>query len=231
VDQLKQYIGILTPIASGEWQLDTVNFITPVQMELIVDQIPDTITVNPNLEQKQNKIEEINAEYDLEKAKSNQMLDFMQLRYAGRVDDPIDQDLSFGVGFILPFKGSSRVKMGELLIDKNNADQNVRLYQNNLVRQITIARQKVSSLGLRYRLAQKQWEDSQAKFTLEQSEVFQTTDPLTLLNAREMQLKRQLGLLDIQRDMLEQFLKILDWSGYISAAPQVNYLSTNLETY
>ena len=162
---------------------------------------------------------------------SNKVLDFLQFRYAGRPNDPFDQDFSVGVSLLIPYKGSSRVKMGELLIEKNNADQNVQLYQHTLNRQLILSRQKVKTLGQRYRLAEKQWKDSQARFTLEQSSISQSEGPLTLLNAKEMQLKRQLGLLDIQRDMLEQYLKILDWSGYISAAPPVNYLSASLETY
>jgi len=231
VDQLRQWIGILADTAAGDWQLDTVNFIAPAQIELIVDQLPDSISQNPTLEQKQNKIEQIDAAYSLEKAKSNQMLDFLQVRYAGRPNDPFEQDLAFGISLLIPYKGTSKVKMGELLIDKNNADQNAQLYQNELTRQMTLARQKVKALSQRYRLAQQQWQDSQARFTLEQSAISQSEGPLTLLDAKEMQLKRQMTLLEIRRDMLEQYLKILDWSGFLSAAPPVNYLSANLDTY
>jgi len=231
LDQLRQLIGMLADTATGDWQLDTLNFITPAQMELVIAQVPDTVIQNPTLEQKQNKIEQIGAEYDLEKTQSNKVLDFLQFRYAGRPNDPFDQDFSVGVSLLIPYKGSSRVKMGELLIEKNNADQNVQLYQHTLNRQLILSRQKVKTLAQRYRLAEQQWKDSQARFTLEQSAISQSEGPLTLLNAKEMQLKRQLGLLDIQRDMLEQYLKILDWSGYISAAPPVNYLSSNLDTF
>jgi hypothetical protein len=100
-----------------------------------------------------------------------------------------------------------------------------------LSRQISLAHLKINALGLRYRLAQKQWQESQARYTVDQSSLSQSEGPLIILNAQEMQLKRQLGLLDIQRDLLEQYLKILDWSGYLSTAPLVNYLSMNLDTY
>ena len=232
LEQLKHLVAILAPAASGEWQLDTAQFITPAQMELVIDQLAATVAQNPFLEEKQNEIEEINAEYNLEKAESNQMLDFLQVRYAGRPDEnSFDQDFSFGAGFLLPFKGSSTVKLNELKIDKNEADQEAQIYENELTRELTIALQKIKSLGIRYRMAEQQWKNSQAGFTLDRYSAAQVEGPFLLLSAKEMQLKREMALLDIQRDMLEEYLKVLDWNGQLSVEPQVNYLSGNLENY
>jgi len=231
LEQFRQLIGLLAPAATGDWILDTTHFITPAHIELIMGQLTPTVVQNPTLEQKQTKIEAATAAYNLEKAQSNQLLDFLQLRYAGRAKDPLDQELSIGVGFMLPFKGSSSVKMSELLIEKNNADQNAQIYQNELTRQMTLALQKIKSLATRYRLAKEHLEDSQARFTLDHVDLSYTEGPLTLLSAKEMQIKRRLSLLDIQRDMIEQYLKILDWSGALSGSPQVNYLSTELGNY
>ena len=232
LEHLKNLVAILAPGAVGEWQLDTSHFITPAQMELVIDQLAVTVSQNPSLVQKQNKLEEIDAEYDLEKAESNQILDFLQVRYAGRPDEnSFDQDFSFGAGFLLPFKGSSTVKFNELKIEKNDADQEAQIYENELSRQLTIAMQKIKSLGIRYRMAEQQWKNSQAGFTLEKYGVAQTEGPFLLLSAKEMQLKREMALLDVQRDMLEEYLKVLDWNGQLSVEPQVNYLSGNLENY
>ncbi|HEX5113366.1 MAG TPA: hypothetical protein VFV79_10990 [Saprospiraceae bacterium] len=232
LEHLKNLVAILSPGTSGEWQLDTAHFITPAQMELVIDQIAVTVSQNPSLVEKQNKIEEINAEYDLEKAESNQMLDYLQVRYAGRPEEnSFNQEFSFGAGFLLPFKGSSTVKLNELKIEKNDANQEAQIYENELTRELTIALQKIKSLGARYRTAEQQWKNSQASFTLDQYSVAQAEGPFLLLSAKEMQLKREMALLDIQRDMLEEYLKVLDWNGQLSVEPQVNYLSTNLETY
>lgn len=231
IQQLRNLIQLLSPVAEGEWVLDTSHFITPAQMELVVSQFSPTVTQNPSLEEKKNKIEEASAAYDLEKAASNQMLDYFQVRYAGRPENSLDQDFTIGAGFLLPFKGSSGVKLSELQIEKDNADQNVKIYEEELMRDMTIALQKIKSLGARYRIAEQQLKVSQASFTLEQYGVSQSEGPFTLLQAKEMQLKRELALLDIQRDMLEQYLQVLDWSGNMSAVPQVNYLSANLESY
>ena len=231
LQELRQYIGILAPVATGDWHLDTTQFVTPGHIELILDQLSPTVSQNPTLEQKQTEIEQVNAAYDLENAASHQMLDYFQVRYAGRPENAFEQEFTIGAGFLLPYKGSSHVKLSQLEIKKNNADQNAKFYEEELKREMTIALQKVKSLAVRYRMAEQQWKESQASFTLEQYGVSQTEGPFLLLSAKEMQLKRQLALLDIQRDMLEQYLKILDWSGYLSAAPQVNYLSANLETY
>jgi hypothetical protein len=231
LQELKQFIGILAPLVTGDWQLDTTQFVSPAHIELILDQLSPTVIQNPTLEQKQTEVEEVNLAYDLEKASSNQMLDYLQVRYAGRPENFYEQEFTIGAGFLLPFKGSSRVKLSGLQIKMNDADQEAQIYEEELKREMTIALQKVKALAVRYRLGELQWKDSQASFTLEQYGVAQSEGPFLLLNAKEMQVKRQLSLLDIQRDMLEQYLKILDWSGYLSAEPQVNYLSANLETY
>ena len=55
--------------------------------------------------------------------------------------------------------------------------------------------------------------------------------PMTLLNARELQLKRESNLLGIEHDILEQYLKILDWTGQLSAEPSINYLSKELSAF
>ena len=231
LEHLKNLIAILAPGAVGEWQLDTSHFITPAQMELVIDQLAVTVSQNPSLVEKQNKLEEIDAEYDLERAESNQILDFMQVRYAGRPENNFEQEFSLGAGFLLPFKGSSTVKLNELKIEKNDADQEAQIYENELTRELTMALQKIKSLGARYRMAEQQWKNSQAGFTLDQYHIAQVEGPFLLLSAKEMQLKREMALLDIQRDMLEEYLKVLDWNGQLSAEPQVNYLSGNLENY
>jgi len=231
LEHLKNLVAILSPGTSGEWQLDTSHFISPAQMELVIDQLAVNVSQNPSLVEKQNELEEIDAEYDLERAESNQMLDFLQVRYAGRPESGFDQDFSVGAGFLLPFKGSSTVKLNELKIEKNDAEQEAQIYENELTRQLTIAMHKIKSLGMRYRMAEQQWKNSQASFTLDQYSVAQVEGPFLLLSAKEMQLKREMALLEIQRDMLEEYLQVLDWTGNLSAEPPVNYLSTNLENY
>ena len=232
LDQLRFSIQTMMTLDSNTWQLDTADFITTDQIEIIVPEMSSSVIQNPQIVEKQVKIDLINAEYNYEKAQSNQMLDFFQVRYANLpFDAPLDRELSFGLAINLPFKGTSRVNMSELAIDKNEASQNLQLYLANLTRQVAGSRLQVEALAKRFRMAKQQWQDSQARFTLEHAANAQTEGPLTLLNARELQLKRQMNLLDIERDLMEHYLNILDWTGRLSEEPPINYLSNELSAY
>lgn len=230
--QLNLSIQTKMALNSTSWQLDTSDFITPSQIEVVIGQLPDSAFQNPQLIEKQIKIDLFDAVYNYEKAKSNQMLDFFQVRYANLpFNASLERELSIGLAINLPFKGASRVNMGELAIDKNAAIQNRQIYLAELTRQVTSSKLQVEALGKRFRMATQQWQDSQARFTLEHPENTQTDGPMTLLNARELHLKRQSNLLDIEHDIMEQYLKVLDWTGQLSAEPSINYLSKDLSTY
>ena len=123
------------------------------------------------------------------------------------------------------------MNMSELAIDKNAAGQNMQLYQTELTREIAGAKRQVEALNQRYRVAYQQWQDNQARFTLEHMSNSIAQGPMPLLNLRELQLKRQLTLIDIEHEIMNRYLKILDWTGLISAEPPVNYLSDALGTY
>lgn len=231
IDQLQQAMQVLVQIDSVDWQLDTSGYITPAQIEVIIAGLPQTVLQNPEIVEKQAKIDQISAAYNYEKAKSNQVFDFFQVRYANLPFAQLEREFSVGIGLNLPFRGSSRVNMSELSIDKNVAGLNLEMYLVELERQVTEGRAQVAALGRRFRLAQQQWQDSQARFTLEHTANAQVEGPMILLNTRELQLKREQNMLDIEREIMEQYLKLLDLTGQLSEQPAINYLSKELSAY
>lgn len=231
LEQWEEVIQVMTPEADANWVFDTSGFITPAQIEIVLAEIPESAIQNPQIAEIQARIDRIAAEFNFEKAQSNQILDFFQVRYASIPFAPLSRELSVGIALNLPFKGSSRVKMSELTIDKSVAHQNMELQLAELKSQLSISRFHVVALGKRFRLAQQQWQDSQGRFTLEGFTHTVSESPMTLLNTRELQLKRQMTILDIEREIIEQYIKILNLTGRLSAEPPVNYLSSNLGTY
>lgn len=231
IEQLHQTIQLLNPMDSMDWQLDTSAYITPAQIEVVITGLPQTVFQNPELIEKQAKIDQITAEYNYERAKSNQVLDFFQVRYANLPFAQLEREFSIGIGLNLPFRGTSRVNMSELSIDKNEEGQNMQLYMAELDRQVSNGRSQIVALGRHFRLAHQQWQDSQARYTLEHPANAQADGPMILLNARELQLKREQNVLEIEREMMELYLKILDWTGQLSEQPAINYLSKELSAY
>lgn len=221
-----------TPSIPGEWLPDTTGFITIAQIEVQLSQIPDTITNHPQLAIRQAKAGEIDAEYALEKAKSNQVLDFVQLRYANIPNlQDLQREFSLGFSFLMPFNGTSQLKMKELLIEKDEAYQNMLLYQNDLNERMTRAHLKLEALLRQYHLAEKKLEEHQNQFNLDEGLLPMGDAALLLLSARELQLKRQLNLLSLENDIMDEYIGLLDLTGMLSAMPSVNYLSASFETY
>jgi hypothetical protein len=231
LESIQSSIQALFPEINDEWQLDTLGFISFAGIENVLNRLELSPSFNPKALEKQSEISIIESEYMLEKAESSQVLDFLQLRYRNRPDDLLPQELSLGAAFNIPFKGSSVPETGELLIEKNNGEIELKLYINNLTEMIAAARQEITGLISRYKTIQGQWNDSQGRYTLEHTSSQSVLRPLTVLKARELQLKRQFILLDIENDVIENYLHILDWTGKLSAEPRTNYLSATLEQY
>ena len=232
LDYNVQIMKAITPSIQGEWLPDTTGFITIPQIEVQLSQFSDTINHHPQLAIRQAKSSEIDAEYALEKAKSNQVLDFVQVRYANVPNlQDLNRELSLGFSFLMPFNGTSQLKMKELLIEKDEAYQNMLLYQNDLTERTTRARLKLEALLRKHHLAAKQIEEHQNRFNLDEGLLPMEDAALLLLSARELQLKRQLNLLSLENDIMDEYIGLLDLTGMLSAMPSVNYLSSGLETY
>lgn len=213
------------------WQLDTTLFIGLDQAAALIDQVVGTTPLNPRVLEKQADINTLQEEYSLEKARAGQIMDFIQVRYANQPGAPIGRDLSVGIGLTLPYKGSSRPKMNAIRIDQNEAESELMTYLYEVNWQISEARTQIASLRQQYALSLEQWAGSQARFTLEQSSTAQSDGPLTLLRAKEVEIRHQFILLGLQEDIVTRYLKILDLTGALSASPAVNYLSASLESY
>lgn len=231
LEQFRQSIGLYVSGIAENWQLDTSGFIQLPEIEQVLVKLPQSVLQNPEAAEKAAEIGRIDAEFALEQSKSQQMLDFFQIRHHNRPEEGFNRAFSVSLGINLPYKGSARVKNGELKIEKNAAGQDLQVLLAELAEQIAAERRQITALGQRHRLALRQWQDSQARYTLEQSGLARDAGPLPLLEAREGQLKRQFALLEMETKIFEHYLEILDRGGFLSDAPLVNYLSSDLRGF
>ncbi|MCC6460887.1 MAG: hypothetical protein IT260_10485 [Saprospiraceae bacterium] len=229
--QLQSLLHQLTPGLPADWQLDTAQFVQPLQLERLLASSDPAAALHPELAEQASQVSRLQAEYDLEKAKGEQVLDFLQVRFQNRPGEPFNREMSVGLGVNLPFKGSSRLKSNQLKIEQHEASQELRLGQADLQQKLTEAQQALGALSQQYSQAQQQVQNSQALFTLRQAAAGANQEPLVLLRAQELLLKRELRRLDLGRDMYSRYLDVLDWSGRLSAPPLRNYLSAALEQY
>jgi len=214
-----------TPGAETGSVLDTAGFLLANNLLLAATGLPDQALQHPELQEQTARIARVEAEFQTEKARSQKLLDFVQVRHDNRPSEPLSRDISFALGLNLPFRGTSTYKMAELKIEKNAAEAELRQEQAEMARQVQEARSRLLALDAQYRQAQQQLTGNQAEYTLRQAGAGVAADPITLLRAKELLLKRRHRLLDIEAEMYARYLDLLDSSGYLSAEPLVNYLA------
>lgn len=225
IQRLLEYIRVLAPNFSEADAVDTSGFLQPEQILVLAAGIPDAGHARPDLLEKTAKVARVEAEYLAEKARSHQMLDFVQIRHDNRPNEPLRRDLAVGIGLNLPYRGTSVYKMAELRIEQHALETIVQQEQAEHARRMREVRQQLSALEIRRQQALAQAGNSQAAFTLDQAASGTPGSPMAVLRAQELQLKRGLRVLEIESAMYGQYLNLLDWSGMLSGEPVVNYLS------
>lgn len=180
---------------------------------------------SPSIADREADITVSEAEYQAEKAKSQKMFDYVQTRYSDRPGDPFRYDFFVGIGFTLPYRGASQVKMEELKIEKLEAVNDLAVEKAEQNRQLAALKSQIASLFQQYDLAQQQLNQSQALFSFDKG----AADPLILLTAAEHLIKRRLKLASLEESIFYGYYKLLDISGLMSSEPLTNYLSPNLE--
>jgi len=216
---------LLTPGADSGLVLITAGFLPPEKLLSAATSLPGQAPVHPEFLEKTARVARIEAQYEAEKARSVQLLDFVQIRHDNRPTEPLSRDISFAVGINLPFRGTSSYKMAELKIEKNAAEVEAMQEKSEAERRTQDARAQLVSLDAQYRQAKQHVDENLATYTLREAGSGLVSDPMTLLRAKELLLKRKQRLLNIETAMYAQYLNLLDWSGAMSAEPLVNYLS------
>ncbi|MEQ1745948.1 MAG: TolC family protein [Saprospiraceae bacterium] len=224
LQESREMLVLFTPGAETGSELDTTGFLTPNRLLFAATTVGEQVVNHPGLIENTAKAARAEAQYQAEKARSQQLLDFVQVRHDNRPSEPLSRDISFAIGINLPFRGTSAYKMAELKIEKNAAETALAEEQADAARRVREAKARLAALDTRYRQATQLLFDNQSVFTLRQAGAGIAADPMVLLRAKELVLKRQQRLLDIEADMYAQYLNLLDWSGQLSVEPLMNYL-------
>jgi len=214
-----------TPGAEPGSVLDTAGFLPPGNLLLVATGLSAQPPLHPELAEQSARITRVEAEFQAERARSQKLLDFVQVRHDNRPSEPLSRDISFALGLNLPFRGTSTYKMAELKIEKNAAEAELIQEKLEAARRVEEARSRLVVLDAQYRQALRQMSGNQAEYTLRQAGAGVAAEPMTLLRAKELLLKRRQRLLDLEAEMYARYLDLLDSGGYLSAEPIVNYLA------
>ena len=227
---LEQHFGALM-YSSAPSPIDTAGWMSPQKMFERLNGIVDSSITTPDLLEKEAKIAQIKAEYALENARSHQMLDFIQFRYADKFEDPFRFDASVGVGFTLPYNGTRTAKKHLLSIEQHTAEQELNALRNQVKEAVHDNWQSLQNAWQQYQLLNTQIQQAEKRYATAQIATLGPNGVEALLQLRELQLKRQLKLRETENEIREQYLEILFLSGRLSEKPLINYLLANLATW
>jgi len=212
-------------------QLDYANFISIKKVKELVDNWESGIPRNTEIEESRQESNLILAEMEQERAASKKLLDFAQVRYAGRGENtPYGREWSIGLGLNIPVKNSKHLDILELQLEQLEKEEEINNIQQEIQTEINEYLVELSILFDKYELLQQQLQESLETYSAE-AYIKTGTDPLVVLQIKSSQLRKQRKLIEIEQDIYENYLELLFSSGKIIESPFVNYLSEELETF
>jgi hypothetical protein len=225
-----QYIQTSVQSETGT-RLDTSNWLPLSKIRQIALEILQNPTNNPLFTRQEAAIALRQSEYNLEKAQSQKILDFAQLRFSGRQDEPIRNELAVGIGIQIPYRGSTKIDLTEIELKRLDEEYKLKNLQYAKSHNLSQILPELALIFQQYDLIQRQIVESQAQFTLNQYAKIQGSQPLALLRMQEVILRRQAQLVDFEHDAFLKYLKLLNWSGKVAEMPLKNYLSVDLSVF
>lgn len=217
--------------ASSVISLGITDFISLSNLRNVLATLPDSANLNPRLDIIEGDMAMNTAELELEKARSKKLLDFVQIKYAGRGSNtPYGREWSIGMGMNIPVKNSDILDIREIELEQLENQNAWEMAKLELEKRIQDRRRKIDTLFLRHELLLKQQADHEKNYSLDR--YTQTgTDPMVALKIKETQLEKQRDILDIEADIYFYYLDILDYSGKLVATPYINYLTNDLKGF
>jgi hypothetical protein len=224
---LKELKGSINGMANGKDSIlfDPLKLIGPEQIEAMINasrlqqSFPSLL-----LTRQRARIDQIQHEYNLEKAKANRILGFVQAKYWGWDNDLFNEALSLGLELRIPLKGEARIELNDLELERIE-EENDYLVMNA---QINTLQQEIENrldqLLQQYHMAVRQNKDGYARKLLEQENIAEIVTPINLIKMQEMLLKRQLLIERLSYAIRDTYIEWLNLTGKISEQPLKNHL-------
>lgn len=211
--------------------LDTRQWISLETMHFVLKDAMKRNTFNLEQKRQQLRIDSEQLELDLEEAKRRKILDFVQLKYAGRNNLDIQKEFSFGLGLQIPTRSTNRLNINEALLDKLDEEFEKELLDQEIEHQLLALMAEFNALYKEGQLINQQIAESRFAGLFEKYQGTTNLHPIALLNIKELELKNQRSLFRIERKACQLYLDILRLKGMLDKTPATNYLSDALQEF
>lgn len=229
----KNILKVLIPDfnRSDSLELISSDWISLEKMSKTLRNIEELPYANFDVQLQNNQIHLEKLSLEKQKAKSNQILDFVQLKYADKDNLQLQKEISLGVGINIPIKSSSRIKLNEAKLKLFDEQYKQELLQVNLEKRISEYTILFHSLLKQYNFLQKQIKENKLEEILENYKNMGSANPINLLQIKSSILDNHKTLQNIEKEACIMYYKILSEKGVLNLSPYINYLSDKLYYY
>jgi len=169
------------------------------------------------------------AELEMEEAEANKWLDFAQLQYQDKDKLSLQQEISIGTSINLPYSGNNRIKRNEATLEVLEREYRFNKEQEEQTTTLATKFDQMANSIAEW----KSYTRKIATYDLPSSytRYSQTPgiSPLTLIDIRKSILKFDSKLLDISKDIYNEYLDIIFNAGALTSNSKINYLSNSFE--
>ena len=205
------------------------QWILPRVMNNVVRELNDSPSYDTEIKFAELDIRRSELRLDREYIKRKQYFDFAQIKYTGRQNDPLREELSLGLGFILPTKSTGRNRIGESLlsIEKQKLDKDL------LASQLEKKRLKLTQS---FEIAYSEYMIHRDSVGFDVQDLIENKTELFVENPQDylslllMQLENEESALRTTFKVEDVYLEFLTFSGALLNTPWINYLSNNLNS-
>ncbi len=211
--------------------IDTSGFISFAKMYSVYESLDNNIEKHPKISLLKSEEEERFIEYELEESKTKKILDYAQIRYAGRDNLNLAREFSVGVGIRIPMKGGAVVDLKELELEMLQDENKTLSEKMEMEKEMYVSEKKINELIKRKNRIEEQIKNTRIRFSQENFRHLATKDPLALLRVKESQVSREIDIIELEYEIYFHYLLSLELNGKFIERPLINYLSENLESF
>ncbi|MFZ1703540.1 MAG: hypothetical protein WAT79_04290 [Saprospiraceae bacterium] len=201
---------------TNDTTISLIGIVTPENMKKWIDELDFDILARPEISRNETMDLYLDAEYNTIHAKDNKIIDFAQVRYNVREDLLFENRISVGVGLLIPWSGSSKLKYRDIEIDRLKNMHEKQELISALQLDFIDSRQKFYHLFDVYQMYKKHeddpvWKDMKRRISM--SGRMSISDQLSI---EKYELEKTKTIDKMYIDLLRSFIEVVANSGKLA---------------
>ena len=150
-------------------------------------------------------------EMEFEKAENNRVLDFVSLEYRGPHDKYLEERVSLGMSFNLPFFNGNQLSIAKIKVEQEQEQYKIEKVKQESLAKLTKIKESISSNVYEYDSYNKLYSEIEAENLqlISNMERQAIINPSIKLNHRIQVIENKLSLLKIQESIVKNYLEYL----------------------